>query len=268
MDLPNVEVVDTRVTALQFEAQIEKIMNWGRSHLSRTVCVANVHMLIESRHNKALKAALCKADLVTPDGMPLAWVMRLLGRTHQDRVAGMDIFRAVCQRCVETDVSIYLLGSTKEVLDGIEKRLNIEFPGLTIAGMESPPFRPLTESEDQALTQRINNSGAGVTFISLGCPKQECWISEHRGLIKSVMVGVGGVFPIYAGLKKQAPEWVRNSGLEWSHRFFQEPKRLFKRYATTIPPFIWLAVWQVFMHKTQESFQRVRVERPQNGNTL
>ena len=268
MDLPNVEILDTRVTALQFEAQIDKIMAWGKKRVSRTVCVANVHMLMESRHNKKLRTALRNADIVTPDGMPLAWVMRLLGRKHQDRVAGMDIFRAVCQRCVETGVSIYLLGSTQDVLDAIEKRLSVEFPSLEVAGIESPPFRPLSEAEDQALTQRINDSGAGITFISLGCPKQECWLSAHKGRIESVMIGVGGVFPIYAGHKKQAPEWIRNSGLEWSHRLWQEPKRLFKRYATTIPPFVWFAVWQVVAQRTQESFQSVRVERQQNVNTL
>lgn len=253
MSLPTINVTGTGITALPFEEQIDVMISWAKERTSRVVCVANVHMLMESRWNESLQNVLEGADLITPDGMPIVWVMRSLGIKKQDRVAGLDIFLAVCHRAVEKNISIYLLGSTQDVLSKMKSRLDREFPTLKVAGMESPPFRPLTKVEDAELIERINKSGAGITFVSLGCPKQECWMQDHVGKICSVMIGVGAVFPVYAGEKKHAPKWVRESGLEWLYRLLQEPRRLFGRYLKTIPPFIWLALQQV---GTQEKRER------------
>jgi N-acetylglucosaminyldiphosphoundecaprenol N-acetyl-beta-D-mannosaminyltransferase len=254
MNLPSIKIVGISITAFQFSDQISTMLAWAKQRSSRAVCVANVHMLMESRSNTQLQAALEKADMVTPDGMPLVWVMKALGTAAQDRVAGMDIFLAVCQQCVAEDISIYLLGSTQDVLNKMQSALRRDFPRLKIAGIESPPFRPLTQSEDSELVERINNSGAGFTFVSLGCPKQECWLFEHQGKVESVMVGLGGVFPVYAGIQKRAPKWVRNSGLEWLYRLIQEPRRLFNRYFTTIPPFVVFALLQVVIQKSRKAF--------------
>jgi N-acetylglucosaminyldiphosphoundecaprenol N-acetyl-beta-D-mannosaminyltransferase len=245
MQLPTLCIINTPVTALSFDQHITVITSWIKERACKVVCVANVHMLMEARWNVELQTVLEEADLVTPDGMPLVWMMRCLGVRPQDRVAGMDIFLAICQAAVQQDFSVYLLGSTQDILDKMQARLKKDFPGLKLVGLESPPFRPMTESEDKDLVDRINGSGAGVTFISLGCPKQECWMAAHYGKIKSVMIGIGGVFPVYAGVKKHAPKWVRDSGLEWLYRLLQEPRRLFKRYLKTIPPFIWLALIQL-----------------------
>lgn len=243
--LPKIEITGVLVTALAFQEQVSEMVAWARQRSGRIVCVANVHMLMEARCNEALRSALDKADLVTPDGMPLVWMMRKLGLAAQDRVAGMDIFKAVCQRSMEESISVYLLGSTQNVLEMMKVQLKRDFPHLKLAGAESPPFRPLTETEDAELVKRVNDSGAGVTFISLGCPKQECWMESHCDRIKSVMIGVGGVFPVYAGIKRYAPEWISRMGLEWLYRLAQEPRRLFRRYLKTIPPFIWLALQQI-----------------------
>jgi len=255
MNLPKVEVTGAPVTALPFKDQISVMIDWARQRSSKVVCVANVHMLMESRWNSGLRSVLDGADLITPDGMPLVWVMKWIGVRSQDRVAGMDIFRAVCQEAATENISVYLLGSTPDVLNKILERLQQDYPELKVVGLESPPFRPMTEIEDAELVNRINNSGAGVTFVSLGCPKQECWMGDHQGKINSVMVGVGGVFPVYAGLKKHAPKWVRESGLEWFYRLLQEPRRLFGRYFTTIPPFIWLALKQISTQNAQRRFR-------------
>lgn len=243
--LPKAEVTGSPVTALPFKEQIAVMTKWAKCRSSRVICVANVHMLMESRWDNALQKNLMEADLVTPDGMPLVWVMRALGFKTQDRVAGMDIFLATCQQAVAYNIPIYLLGSTQVVLDRMQERLKRDFPTLQLAGVESPPFRPLTATEDVELVERINKSGAGFTFVSLGCPKQEHWMAAHRSRVQSVMIGVGGVFPVYAGVQKHAPKWIRNNGLEWLYRLVQEPRRLFKRYFTTIPPFIWLALQQI-----------------------
>lgn len=256
-DFPKICVTDVPVTALSLDQQVATMVRWGQQRLSKVVCVANVHMLMESRNDLHLRSILEQADLVTPDGMPLVWMMQLLGQPMQDRVAGMDIFEQVCKQCEQQNVSIYLIGSTQAVLDKMEQRISEDFPGLKIAGIESPPFRKLSKAENDETAERINQSGAGVTFVSLGCPKQEKWMALHAGSIHSVMVGVGAVFPVYAKVMQHAPKWVRQSGLEWLYRWSQEPRRLSNRYLSTIPPFIYLALKQIGAEKFSINLQKL-----------
>lgn len=243
--LPIQSVTGFPVTALTLNEQIGTILKWASKRRSKAVCVANVHMLMEAHTNPKFAGILREADLVTPDGMPLVWLMQLLGNRLQDRVAGMDILLSLCQGCRAQGTSLFFLGSDPETLEKMRQRLNHEFPGLEIAGMLPLPFRPLTPEEDEAVVEQINQSGAGIVLVSLGCPKQETWINQHRGQVHAVMLGLGAVFPVYAGIHKHAPIWVRRSGLEWLYRLVQEPRRLWKRYLTTIPPFVYLAAKQL-----------------------
>lgn len=242
-------VIGFPVTAETFDTQINTMLGWARQRLSKVVCVANVHMLIEAKADETFAQVLYQADMLTPDGMPLVWVTSRLRKRQQDRVAGMDILLSLCKKAAGDNISIFFLGSTPDVLWGMEQRLKKEFPTLKIAGMVSPPFRPLTRDEDEALVKEINDSGAGMVFVSLGCPKQERWMDAHKDRVKAVMVGLGGVFPIFAGEKKWAPVWVQKSGLEWLYRLAQEPGRLWKRYAKTIPLFLVLAFKQIIKVK-------------------
>lgn len=242
-------VIGFPVTAIPFNGQIDLILKWASQRMSKVVCVANVHMLMEAHSNRNFATVLEEADLVTPDGMPLVWLMNLLGVANQDRVAGMDILMALCERAHAANVSVFFLGSQPAILDRIRVRLKREFPDLTIAGMEPLPFRPSTVEEDEAIIRKINESGAGLVFVSLGCPKQEIWMHQHKGRIHAVMLGLGGVFPVYAGLQKWAPYWVRRMGFEWIYRLIQEPRRLWGRYYRTIPPFLYLALKQLLLER-------------------
>jgi N-acetylglucosaminyldiphosphoundecaprenol N-acetyl-beta-D-mannosaminyltransferase len=243
--IPSKHLLNSPITTLRFDEQIFLILRWARARNSRMVCLANVHMLMEAHWHQEFAKVLECADLVAPDGMPLVWMIRKMGMYSQDRVAGMDVFLRLCQLSPECKVSIFFLGSQREVLERMRKRLEDEFPNLQIAGMEPLPFRPMTQAEDEALIHKINNSGAGIVFICLGCPKQEYWMTRHQNKIQAVMLGVGAVFPLYAGIQKRAPRFVRDSGLEWLYRWIQEPYRLSNRYMQTIPPFIWLALQQL-----------------------
>ncbi|HIK53827.1 MAG TPA: WecB/TagA/CpsF family glycosyltransferase [Synechococcales cyanobacterium M55_K2018_004] len=248
-------VIGFPVTAMPFDRQMDTIIDWAGDRLSRVVCVANVHMLMEAHTNSAFAEVLYSADIVTPDGMPLVWLMNLMRGGKQDRVAGMDILLSLCQRLPQRGISVYFVGSNQETLDSMRARLEREFPDLTIAGMEPLPFRPLTAEENQALADRINQSRAGVVFVSLGCPKQEIWMHHNRHRVQAVMIGLGGAFPVYAGIHKWAPLWIRKSGFEWLYRLAQEPRRLWKRYLSTIPPFLFLACKQVVSDRLlQRSF--------------
>lgn len=246
---PIQSVIGFPVTALPFDTQVELILRWANNRNSKVVCVANVHMLMEAHSNREFASVLETADLVTPDGMPLVWLMNLMGVANQDRVAGMDILIALCNRASLEQVSVLFLGSQSEILERMSTRLKHDFPNLKIAGMEPLPFRPMTPEEDEAIIRKINESGAGAVFVSLGCPKQEIWMHQHRDKIHAVMVGLGGAFPVYAGIHKWAPLWVRRMGFEWFYRLLQEPRRLWKRYYHTIPPFIFLATKQLLLDR-------------------
>lgn len=246
-------VLNSPVTSLRFDEQIFLILKWARARESRMVCLANVHMLMEAYWNQEFAAVLETADLVAPDGMPLVWMLRQMGMPGQDRVAGMDVFLRLCQLAPQCNVSMFFVGSQKEILERMKEKLQQDFPNLQIAGMEPLPFRTLTPDEDEELIEKINASGAGLVFVCLGCPKQEHWMMQHRHKIRAVAIGIGAVFALYAGIHKRAPSFVRDSGMEWLYRLLQEPHRLWYRYSQTIPPFLWLSSQQLLSQLQERS---------------
>jgi N-acetylglucosaminyldiphosphoundecaprenol N-acetyl-beta-D-mannosaminyltransferase len=247
------DVIALPICSLPFDEQINSIITWAEKRQHKMVCVANVHMLIEARQHADFANVLRQADLVTPDGIPLVWMLKLMGADRAERVAGMDILLATCHRAAQSQISIFLLGSTPDLLAKIHHRLQQEFPLLKIAGMNSPPFGSFDPTADKNIVRTINHSGAGIVFVALGCPKQELWMAKHRSHIQAVTIGVGGVFPVYAGALKHAPKFIRMAGFEWLFRLIQEPRRLWKRYAQTMPIFIWLALKQIFTTKVIEN---------------
>lgn len=140
-------------------------------------------------------------------------------------------------------IPIYLYGSSPEVIELLQQKLSARFPALPIAGAESPPFRALTPEEDDAVVRRINDSGAGIVFIGLGCPKQDHFAADHADRIRAVQVCVGAAFDFHAGAKPMAPRWMQRHGLEWLYRLSREPRRLWRRYLETNLIFVakWLA---------------------------
>ena len=244
-NLPVQSVVGFPISTLSFDGQVDAMMTWAVNRQSKAVCVSNVHMLMEGYWCTDFAKVLGEADMLTPDGMPLVWVMGLMSGRSYDRVAGLELMLALCERAQKSRVGVFLLGSTDEMLAEIQRRLRRDFSDLRVVGVVSPPFRQMSSEEKSAIARQINRSGAGLVFVSLGCPKQERWMNAHQGKVNAVMVGLGGAFGVYAGEQRWAPAWVRNCGLEWLYRLKQEPKRLWKRYASTIPPFLWLAFKQV-----------------------
>ena len=198
--------------------------------------------------SRAYQRVIDHASLVTPDGMPLVWALRLLGFKGQQRVYGPDLMLAWCDRAAQLGIPIYLYGSTDGTLAKLKAHLQQQFPALPIAGCHAPPFRPLTPAEEAADLQRIRQSGAQVVFIGLGCPKQEQWMYRNRGKFPGVMIGVGAAFAFFSGEVQQAPRWMMKFGLEWFYRLSQEPKRLWKRYLINNPAFAVLFCLQLLKH--------------------
>lgn len=238
-------VIGTAVDVVDHEFALDRVQSWARVGQHRYVCFCNVHALVSAQWDPPLRAALDGADLVSPDGAPVAWMLRRLGHADQARVSGPDFFWRYCARAAASGESMFLLGSTPRTLERLERRLREHFPALRIAGMHSPPFRPLEPDEDRALVERINASGAATVWVSLGCPKQEIWMSAHRDAIGAVLLGVGAAFDFHAGTVPYAPAWMRRCGLEWLHRLLTEPRRLWKRYLVTNSLFIVLSTRQL-----------------------
>jgi len=238
-------VLGVPIDAISWELALERIRQWGIGHESRYVCITNVHSVVTAKQDTDFGRVVAEADMATPDGAPVAWMLRKQGFPDQQRINGPDLMWNYCEQAARRKESIFLYGSTEETLAILQKRLGAAFPDLQIAGAISPPFRTLTAEEDAADVARINASGACTVWVSLGCPKQEMWMSAHRGRVSAVMIGVGAAFDYHAGTVKRAPLWMQRSGLEWLHRLCSEPGRLWKRYLVTNTLFVFGALRQL-----------------------
>ncbi len=243
------KIISFGVSVGPYREFVERIVALGRGRSSAYVCVANVHMVIEAWRDLTFAGVVNGADIVTPDGMPLVKALKVLYGIAQNRLAGLDLIFGLFGEAERQGLTVFLYGSTDEVLTRIAARMRCDHPALNIAGVYSPPYRVLAPEEDREVTNRINASGANIVLVALGCPKQETWMANHKGKINAVMVGVGGAFPVYAGLQKRAPAWMCRWSLEWFHRFLQEPRRLFRRYLVTNTLFILLLFREFFRKK-------------------
>jgi N-acetylglucosaminyldiphosphoundecaprenol N-acetyl-beta-D-mannosaminyltransferase len=234
------QVLSIKVTLGTYPDFIAALIDKASNAQSSYTCVANVHMLVEAHNDPGFAKVVNEADITTPDGQPLTWAIKLLHGISQPRVAGMDILPDMLAEATQKQIPVFFYGGTEEMQLKTSSYLQASFPTIKIAGMYSPPFRPLTSEEETGIVTLINQSGAGLIFVVLGCPKQEKWMAAMRGRINGCMVGIGGALPVLIGMQKRAPRWMQKAGLEWFYRLCQEPKRLFKRYAITNTKFIYL----------------------------
>lgn len=221
------------IDALTWDNALARVIQWAAARESRYVCACNVHSVVTATRDIEFKIAVNNADMATPDGAPVAWAMRRLGHAAQKRINGPDLMLKYLEHAERLGQVVFLFGSTEATLAQLRARLEKHFPRLRIAGICSPPFRPLSRQEDENIVGMINDSGAHVVFVGLGCPKQEKWMAEHRGRINAVMIGVGAAFDYHSGAVKRAPLWWQQHGLEWLYRLGSDPRRLFRRYMVT-----------------------------------
>lgn len=237
-------ILGGKVHAVTREGSINWIMDRARAGDSRTVAYSTVHMTMESHDSSDFQRVLSHIDLVNTDGLPLVWVLRLMG-VRSERVTGPDSTPTILERAAREGIPVGFYGGKQETLDALVKAMTTRFPNLKVAYQYSPPFRALSPEEDDAITQEIVRSGARLVFVGLGCPKQERWVDAHRGRIPAVLLAVGAAFDLNAGIIHRAPVWMQRLGLEWLHRALSEPNRLLKRYLTTNPRFVGLVLLQL-----------------------
>ena len=218
------------------------------------ICVANVHTTVMAFRDKEYRTIQNSAAMALPDGQPLSIVSRKRGSRTAKRVAGPDLMPAILDLSQEKGYTHFFYGSTENTLAKLEKELLTRYPKLQIAGMYAPPFRDLTQDEDEEIVRRINESGADFVWVALGAPKQEKWMYDHRNRIGGLMIGVGAAFDFIAGTTKRAPIWMQKLCLEWVFRILQDPRRMIPRYLNTNFAFLY------YVHKENKVIKdRLRI---------
>jgi len=240
----------------------EETLDWMDATIARRgrgyVCVAAVHTVMVCQEDPELRDAVVGADLTVPDGQPLVWAMNALGHDLSHRVYGPDLMERACERAARTGVRMYLYGGRNQgALVQLALNLRQRYPGLQIVGGYAPPFRELSDEEEAAVADEISQSKADIVWVGIGVPKQEKWMARMRPRLDApVLIGVGAAFDFHAGLVPQAPQWMQRVGLEWAFRLYQEPRRLWKRYARYNP---------LFVSGFARQYARHRLERRRHG---
>jgi len=247
-------LLNVPVHPVDYKQTVEHVAKWIqlKHRPSAFVVHANVHTLVRAQESELYAKTLQCADLSVPDGMPLVWLLRVRGHRLKTRVYGPDLMLLLCEEGALHGWRCYLLGGKEGVPDELKAVLMRRYPGLSIVGTYSPPFRELTEEEDNKLCEMINATRPDIVWVGLGSPKQDIWMFRHREKIDAALLhGVGAAFDFLTGRVRQAPRWMMNAGLEWLFRLFQEPKRLWRRYTVTNMKFIYYLLVSLFPKKSK-----------------
>lgn len=238
-------ILGMRVDFSSYEDAANRVLQAADNQQPFWLCPACVQTVVEAHRAPSFKAVMETASLVTTDGMPLVWALRMMGIQKASRVYGPTLMERILEKVAVSDVPVGFYGSAPEALEKLQVRLRERWPRLNIAYAYSPPFRPLTPQEDSEVTQQIKASGARIMFVSLGCPKHELWAWSHYRTLSIPILAVGAAFDFLAGVKPQAPSWMQSIGLEWFFRLLSEPRRLWRRYLLMNPVFVFLLVAQL-----------------------
>lgn len=238
--IPTCNILGVNIAAINMRWLIDYLNKNIKSLAGDYICVSNVHTTVTSYEEPDYCAVQNGGIMAIPDGGPLSTVGRKRGYENMARTTGPGLMVEIFKISAESGYRHYFYGSTEETLDKLFQKLKENYPGLEIAGVYSPPFRPISPEEDEAIVKCINKTQPDFVWIGLGAPKQEKWMAEHQGKVDGLMLGVGAGFDYFAGNIDRAPQWMQKSNLEWFYRLMQDPKRLFKRYFRTNIKFMWL----------------------------
>ena len=245
VDKGKVPILGVNVDVIDYDGAVERIAKAARNRQHFIVTAQPVHGIMTGARDPEHRYRLNAFDLLVPDGQPVRWAMNLLHHVRlRERVYGPNLMLALCERMAEEGLSIYLFGSRDSTVEKLRVRLQEKFPRLRIAGGQAGKFRILPESERATLLAEIRDSGASLTFVGLGCPRQEIWAFENRAELPMPLVCVGAGFDFHAGTVAQAPEQLQRVGLEWAFRLAKEPRRLWRRYVFLNPAYVGMVAAQ------------------------
>ena len=239
-EIPTREILGTPIALTDYRTAIDAMDAMVETRERGYVCAVAVHALTVGYDDPEMGEALRAATLVLPDGMPVVWAANMLGGNLGDRVYGPELMLRYNDRCAERGHRVWLYGGRDQgSLVQLALNLRKRHPGINIVGGYSPPFRPMTAEEEDALVDQINEARPDVLWVGIGVPKQEKWMARMRERLDvPVMCAVGAAFDFHAGRISQAPSWMQERGLEWIYRIAQEPRRLLPRYLYFNPRFV------------------------------
>ncbi|MBE9094071.1 WecB/TagA/CpsF family glycosyltransferase [Tychonema sp. LEGE 07203] len=250
IDLGKKSVLGILVNAVNYEAAVSKIIAAASAGKPLSVSALAVHGVMTGVLDSTHRYRINHIDLVLPDGQPVRWALNLLYNTElPDRVCGPNAMLQICERAAQEGLSIYLYGSHASVLEALSRNLCERYPKLIIAGTQPSKFKCITPQEKQEIVGQIRSSGAAITFVGLGCPRQEIWAYEYRDDLSMPLIAVGAAYDFHAGNLAKAPEFLSKIGLEWLFRMIKEPRRLWKRYVLLNPLYISLFLLQALKIK-------------------
>lgn len=240
-------VLGVEISAIDYEYGVRAIIDAAKARSPLALAALAVHGVMTGFYDPVHRRRLNGLDIITPDGQPVRWALNWIHKIKlPDRVYGPTLTLKVLEAAAQEGVPVYFYGSKQQTLNRLLENLHRKFPNLKVAGAEPSKFRRLTQPEKQEVIDRIKNSGAAITFVGLGCPRQEVWVYEYRNHLSMPLMAVGAAFDFHAGTLPQAPPWMQKRGLEWVFRFIQEPGRLWKRYVLLNPVYLTFAFLETF----------------------
>lgn len=252
-------LLGVRISAVDYDAALARIADAARSHQPLAVSALAVHGVMTGVLDATHRYRLNHLDLLVPDGQPVRWALnRLYGTGLPDRVYGPALMLKACELAAMAGWPIFLFGGTEDMLAALRANLRKQFPNLQIVGWRASRFRRLNPDERNEIVTTIRSSGARITFVGLGCPRQEVWAYEFREALSMPILAVGAAFAFHAGLLPQAPPTWQRIGLEWFFRFMREPRRLWRRYVYLNPLYISLVLLQAARLRRFDPDQSVR----------
>jgi N-acetylglucosaminyldiphosphoundecaprenol N-acetyl-beta-D-mannosaminyltransferase len=243
--VPTVRIGGIPIAALRYEEALTEMLEAPSRGSRLAIHFCTAHTLVEAADDEALRCALIDGNLDVPDGVPLVWVGRARGH-RIERVCGLDVLPDIADRGRARGARHFFYGGGEGVAERLAARLSSTYPGLIVAGFETPPFRPLTDDEGTAMVARLNAARPDYVWVGLGTPKQDLWLAEYRDrLDAAALLAVGAAFDIVGGLRPRAPRIMQRGGLEWLFRLYQEPRRLARRYTVINARFIGMALTDI-----------------------
>jgi len=234
--------IGVSVDAITYKDMFKYIDHWvlNKSARSHHIACVNAFCCVMALKNPRLKNIYSRADIAGADGVPFVWWIKAFLGISCDRLCAPDILLQLAERSRETGYTFYLYGGDPLIVKNMKNNLELKFPYIRIVGYYSPPFRPMTEAEDQVICSEINDLKPDILCVGLGTPKQDFWIEEHLTKIHgSVFIACGATFDFFGGRVKRAPRFIQRSGFEWMYRLSKDFKRLWKRYTIINIVFMW-----------------------------
>ena len=241
------KVVSLEINSISYDVAIKEVINLSTSRKPSYVCFANSHMTVEAALDEEYARNVNNATLVLPDGIPVQKAVNFFYKVNQERISGMDFLPDLIEQANIEGLKLFIVGSSPAVIESVKKILSIKYRNIKLVGFVLPPFNE--KWDNAAYIEKINSCKAEVVLVALGCPKQEKWMAKHSKDINAVLLGIGGALPVFAGVKKNAPHWMKKNGLEWLFRLSQEPKRLWRRYLMTNSLMIYYLIRQLLSEK-------------------